>query len=326
MADDTIASEPILDDAPRIALLHARHPLMLLAERRCVANDLALDAGGTARHLRPERRRQDGRAQDGRARRGDGACRPPPHRRERQRDRLVHRRVHRHRRRAVTRARPVDVLRPHRQPARRARRSAAGRARADRRDRGRHRSRPGRVARPGRARGAVRRRGDDARGPRHNDRLKTLGAVAGRIANASVGFDLARLEPTFKLHLGTPGSSGALAVARRLGLAEAICERAHELLGTAGARVDELLASVADQRRRIEDERAALLAELEAVESDRAAWKMHSERARAQADKQTARVHADAHAALRAAASATSTIFAARSSSRPSRRSTTSAR
>ena len=44
MADDTISAEPLLDPAPRIALLHARHPLMLLAERRCVANDVTVAA------------------------------------------------------------------------------------------------------------------------------------------------------------------------------------------------------------------------------------------------------------------------------------------
>ena len=53
----------------------------------------------------------------------------------------------------------------------------------------------------------------------HYERLKALGATDPRFANASVGFDLARLEPTFKLHLGTPGSSGALAVAQRMGIA-----------------------------------------------------------------------------------------------------------
>ena len=47
LADDTIATEPILDESPTIALLHARHPLMLLAEKRCVANDVAVAAGQT---------------------------------------------------------------------------------------------------------------------------------------------------------------------------------------------------------------------------------------------------------------------------------------
>ena len=47
MADDTVSNEPLLDDTPQIKLLHARHPLMLLGERRCVANDVTVAAGQT---------------------------------------------------------------------------------------------------------------------------------------------------------------------------------------------------------------------------------------------------------------------------------------
>ncbi len=75
MADDTVSAEPIIDETPRVGLLHARHPLMLLAERRCVANDVTV-AAGVARRVGPERRRQDRRAQDQWARRADGACWP----------------------------------------------------------------------------------------------------------------------------------------------------------------------------------------------------------------------------------------------------------
>ncbi|HLL20951.1 MAG TPA: Smr/MutS family protein, partial [Kofleriaceae bacterium] len=66
-------------------------------------------------------------------------------------------------------------------------------------------------------------------------------------------------------------------------------------------RVEDLLASVADQRRRIEEERAALLAELEAAESDRAAERANRERAQARFEKQTRAAHGEALAALKAA-------------------------
>src|SRR6185503_10323533 len=112
------------------------------------------------------------------------------------------------------------------------------------------------------------------------------------------GFDLERLEPTFKLHLGSPGSSGALAVARRMGIAKDITERARELLGAEGVRVEELLANVADQRRRIEEERAALLAELEAVESERASLRTHRDRIQSRFEKQTRTAHGEALSAL----------------------------
>jgi len=136
----------------------------------------------------------------------------------------------------------------------------------------------------------------------HYERLKSLGAAGDlRFANASVGFDLERLEPTFKLHLGVPGSSGALAVAKRMGLEAGVVERARELVGVQGARVEDLLASVADQRRRIEEERAALLAELEAAEAERAASRTQREKTRARFEKQTRAAHGEALASLRAA-------------------------
>jgi DNA mismatch repair protein MutS2 len=135
----------------------------------------------------------------------------------------------------------------------------------------------------------------------HYERLKALGAADPRFANASVGFDMERLEPTFKLHLGSPGSSGALAVARRMGIANPIVDRARELLGGSGARVEELLANVADQQRRIEAERAALIAELEAAESERHAMRVQREKTQQRFEKQTARAHGEALSALRQA-------------------------
>ena len=79
------------------------------------------------------------------------------------------------------------------------------------------------------------------------DRLKTLGTGTDpRFANASVGFDMEKLEPTFKLHLGSPGSSGALAVATRMGLAKSVVERARELVGEQGVKIEDLLANVAE--------------------------------------------------------------------------------
>ncbi|HMG56344.1 MAG TPA: Smr/MutS family protein, partial [Kofleriaceae bacterium] len=135
----------------------------------------------------------------------------------------------------------------------------------------------------------------------HYDRLKALGATDPRFANASVGFDLARLEPTFKLHLGAPGSSGALTVARRMGIAGDVVDRARELMGPHVVKVEELLASVADQRRRIEEERAALLAELEAAEAERAAMRAQKDRQLARYEKQTRAAHGEALTALKAA-------------------------
>ncbi|EDM78577.1 MutS2 family protein [Plesiocystis pacifica SIR-1] len=95
----------------------------------------------------------------------------------------------------------------------------------------------------------------------HYDRLKLLASQDPRFHNAAVGFDLQRMRPTFRLSLGVPGSSSAIAVARRLGVPEVVLRRAEDLLGDEGRRVDELL-------RDIEAERAALARTRQRVERD----------------------------------------------------------
>ncbi|MGN6108745.1 MAG: endonuclease MutS2, partial [Kofleriaceae bacterium] len=283
MADDTVSTEPIFDPSPRIGLLHARHPLMLLAERRCVANDITVAAGTTlvisgpnaggktvalktvglaalmtraGLHLTAESGSAMGWFPDVVTDIGD----------------------------AQSLENDLSTFSGHMVNLRGLLASAGAGSLLliDEIAVGTDPEQGAALAQA--VLEALAARGATGIVTTHYERLKALGAAADAalFANASVGFDLERLEPTFKLHLGAPGSSGALAVARRMGIAKDITERARALLGAEGVRVEELLANVADQRRRIEEERAALLAELEAAEADRAAN-------RAQRDKQRAR-------------------------------------
>lgn len=300
MADDTISAEPILDEAPRIALLHARHPLMLLAERRCVANDITVAAGQTllvsgpnaggktvalktvglaalmARaglHLTAESGSAIGWFTDIVTDIGDAQ--------DLAKDLSTFSGHMVNLRELLHRAAPgllvlIDEIAVGTDPEQGA---ALAQASLE----------------------SLAERGVTGIVTTHYERLKALGAADARFANASVGFDMERLEPTFKLHLGSPGSSGALAVARRMGITPAVVDRARDLLGGSGVRVEELLANVADQQRRIEMERAALIAELEAVESERASMRMHREKSQARFEKQQRQAHGEALASLRAA-------------------------
>jgi len=108
----------------------------------------------------------------------------------------------------------------------------------------------------------------------HYDRLKALAPRDPRFVNASVGFDVERLAPTFKLHLGVPGASGAVVVARRLGLPESVCARATLLSGEGTTGLERLLLDVEAERRKIARER-------EMTETERA----EAERARAEAER-----------------------------------------
>ena len=300
MADDTIGAEPILDDAPRIALLHARHPLMLLAERRCVANDILVAAGSSlvisgpnaggktvalkttglaalmARaglHLTAETGSVIGWFVDVRSDIGDAQS-------------LEH---------------DLSTFSGHMVNLKQLL-ATAGHGSLVLIDEIAVGTDPEQGAALAQAvLEALADRGATMMVTTHYERLKALGATDPRFANASVGFDLARLEPTFKLHLGTPGSSGALAVALRTGIRADVVDRARELMGPHVVRVEDLVASVADQQRRLEHERAALLAELEAVEADRAAFRAHRERAQQRFEKETRAAHGEALASLKAA-------------------------
>jgi DNA mismatch repair protein MutS2 len=98
----------------------------------------------------------------------------------------------------------------------------------------------------------------------HYERLKELAAEGkGPFDNASVGFDFENMAPTFKLLLGVPGPSSALAVAGRFGLPPALVERARELLPDHAVDREEVVRRLERERAELEQERAALRVELE---------------------------------------------------------------
>ncbi len=101
----------------------------------------------------------------------------------------------------------------------------------------------------------------------HYERLKSLAVSDSQFTNASVGFDMNKLAPTYRLHLGLPGSSGALAVARQLGLAAHLADRAEELRDHGGHDLSNLLADLAGERTRLEREREGLARAREEAES-----------------------------------------------------------
>jgi DNA mismatch repair protein MutS2 len=108
----------------------------------------------------------------------------------------------------------------------------------------------------------------------HLDELKALALTDGRYANARVGFDAERLQPTYQLHLGTPGSSSAIEVAARVGLPEGVVARARAALHGQGGALGEAL-------RALDEERARLAAERRRTEETLERARLAEERARA---------------------------------------------
>jgi DNA mismatch repair protein MutS2 len=89
----------------------------------------------------------------------------------------------------------------------------------------------------------------------HIGSLKELAYEREGVENAGMEFDPRSLRPTYRLLLGIPGSSNALAIARRIGLDPELIEAAEkEIAATADPRRD-IIDSMERSRRRVEKER-----------------------------------------------------------------------
>jgi DNA mismatch repair protein MutS2 len=107
-------------------------------------------------------------------------------------------------------------------------------------------------------------------GTTHYPELKAYAHATPGVVNGSVEFDLQTLAPTYRLLIGLPGRSNALAIAARLGLDESIVAEARSFLGTADVQTDTLLAEIHKQRERILQEgnrTAAIRADVEKLQN-----------------------------------------------------------
>ena len=103
----------------------------------------------------------------------------------------------------------------------------------------------------------------------HYSELKAFAHEQPGVVNASVEFDVETLSPTYRLSIGLPGRSNALAIANRLGLDERIIERGREFLGSAGVRMENLLEGLQADRKAAQDERFHLSMERAEFEHQR---------------------------------------------------------
>ncbi len=123
----------------------------------------------------------------------------------------------------------------------------------------------------------------------HLGRLKTFATARPQVENASMEFDMRTLRPTYRLRIGSVGSSNAIEIAERLGLPGDILAQARALLDAAAdgeysSMLDEvrLAREDAEERRermhyleqqaeKVKGEYEELLARLQAEEDRRGA-------------------------------------------------------
>jgi DNA mismatch repair protein MutS2 len=82
----------------------------------------------------------------------------------------------------------------------------------------------------------------------HYSELKAFGAATEGAQNASVEFDVETLTPTYRLSIGLPGRSNALAIAARLGLPADIIAGSQAFISAEEKRVETMLAEIERDR------------------------------------------------------------------------------
>ena len=90
----------------------------------------------------------------------------------------------------------------------------------------------------------------------HYPELKAFAYNTPGAENACMEFDLRTLRPTYRLVLGLPGRSNALAIARRLGLPEEILAEARSMVDAGDLEADRLLEKIQRERETARRERA----------------------------------------------------------------------
>ncbi len=103
----------------------------------------------------------------------------------------------------------------------------------------------------------------------HHDRLKTYASTTPGVVNAAVEFDDVNLRPTYRLMVGVPGGSSGIAIAKRLGIATEIIERARSLLTPESREAADLIAYLHRSRDDLDRMQKQMTSERHALEEER---------------------------------------------------------
>ncbi|MDE6717042.1 MAG: endonuclease MutS2, partial [Muribaculaceae bacterium] len=83
----------------------------------------------------------------------------------------------------------------------------------------------------------------------HYQNLKTFAESEPGFVNGAMLYDRQHLQPTFELSIGTPGSSFAIDIARKIGLPNNVVEDAKEIAGSDYVNLDKYISEITRDRR-----------------------------------------------------------------------------
>ena len=89
----------------------------------------------------------------------------------------------------------------------------------------------------------------------HYAEIKNYALTHTGFQNASFEFDLENLKPTYKLLVGVPGKSNALAICQKLGLPASILKRAEELSTYENVQMEDVLKKIYEDKILLEEEK-----------------------------------------------------------------------
>ena len=128
----------------------------------------------------------------------------------------------------------------------------------------------------------------------HYAELKEFALRTEGVENGSCEFDVATLQPTYRLLIGVPGKSNAFAISKRLGMDDAVVKRAGELVSSESRQFEDVVGKLEKQRQSLERqvENANRLTAQANTEKQRA--ENEAKRARADAEREIERAKQEA--------------------------------
>ena len=88
----------------------------------------------------------------------------------------------------------------------------------------------------------------------HYAELKAYALETPRVENGCCEFDVATLRPTYRLLIGVPGKSNALAISEKLGLDAGVIKRASELVSSENKAFENVVDRLEETRQKMEHE------------------------------------------------------------------------